>query len=98
MYTRLNPMTIAPGTRLGPYEITAPLGAGGMGEISRGRDTRMGHDVAHEDGTHFLVMELIQGESRTDHLEKGALPIAQVLRYGAADALDRAHECGGNAG
>ena len=43
---QLKPMTIAAGTRLGPYEIVAPIGAGGMGEVWRGRDTRLERSVA----------------------------------------------------
>ena len=39
-------MTLTPGSRLGPYEITAPIGAGGMGEVFRARDTKLGRDVA----------------------------------------------------
>ena len=39
-------MTLIAGTKLGPYEIVAPLGAGGRGEVYRARDTRLGREVA----------------------------------------------------
>ena len=39
-------MALLPGTRLGPYEVVAPLGAGGMGEVYRARDTRLERPVA----------------------------------------------------
>lgn len=54
------------------------------------------YDVGHENGAHFLVMELIEGESLADRIEKGPLPPDQVIRFGAeiAEALDRAHRQG----
>jgi len=39
-------MSLTPGTRLGPYEISAQIGAGGMGEVYRARDSKLGRDVA----------------------------------------------------
>ena len=129
-------MTLTPGTRLGPYEIGSPLGAGGMGEVYRARDTRLDrsvaikilpaqfsadpvrkqrfereaqtisslnhphicvlYDVGHQDGTDYLVMECVEGETLARWLEKGPLQLEQVLKYGAqiAGALDMAHRNG----
>src|SRR6516165_5632775 len=129
-------MSLNPGQKLGPYEIVSPLGAGGMGEVYRARDTRLDrivavkilpkefscdpvrkqrfeqeaktisslnhphicvlHDIGHQDGVDFLVMECIEGETLAKRLEKGPLPLEQVLKFGAqiADALDKAHRSG----
>jgi serine/threonine protein kinase len=54
------------------------------------------HDVGHQDGMDYLVMECLEGESLAKRLEKGALPLEQVLKFGPqiADALDKAHRNG----
>src|ERR1700740_240182 len=129
-------MAILSGKRLGPYEILSPIGAGGMGEVYRARDTRLErvvavkilpdhlsdraelrerfereartiaslnhphictlYDIGHQDGTDFLVMEYLEGETLAERLKKGPLPLGQVLQYAIeiADALDKAHRQG----
>ena len=124
-------MSITSGTKLGPYEIQAPLGAGGMGEVYRARDTRLDrtvaikvlpphlasdtesrqrmereakaisalqhahictlHDIGSQNGTDFLVMEYLEGQTLAARLEKGSLPLDQVLRIGIeiAEALEK---------
>jgi Tol biopolymer transport system component len=63
-------MPLSPGTRLGPHEIISPLGAGGMGEVYRARDTRLGRDVAikvlpHHLSTNSEVRARFEREAKT---------------------------------
>jgi serine/threonine protein kinase/Tol biopolymer transport system component len=129
-------MTLPSGTKLGPYEIQSPLGAGGMGEVYRARDTRLDrtvaikilpvhlssspearqrferearvisslnhphicvlHDIGVQDGTAYLVMEHLQGESLELRLKKGPLSLKQALHCGfeICEALEKAHRAG----
>ena len=129
-------MALSPGARLGPYEVSAALGAGGMGEVYRARDTRLDrtvaikvlpsevagdpdlrarferearavaaldhphicgiYDVGSVDGTHYLVMPHLEGQTLAARLEKGPLPLDQALKIAVeiADALDKAHRQG----
>ena len=61
-------MPLSSGTRLGPYEIVSPLGAGGMGEVYRARDTRLGRDVAVK----VLLPEVSADDSRRARFEQEA--------------------------
>ena len=61
-------MTVHAGARLGPYEIVSPIGAGGMGEVYRARDTRLGRDVAIK----VLSTEAAESTDRRSRFEKEA--------------------------
>ncbi|MGH7894237.1 MAG: protein kinase domain-containing protein, partial [Candidatus Binatia bacterium] len=67
-------MTLAPGTRLGPYEITARLGAGGMGEVFRARDTKLNREVAIK----VLPAELAQDRERVARFRREAQVLASL--------------------
>ena len=73
-------MTLSAGIRLGPYEILAPLGAGGMGEVYRAKDTLLGRDVALK----VLPEELLEGEERRARFEREARTLASLNHPGIA--------------
>jgi serine/threonine protein kinase/tetratricopeptide (TPR) repeat protein len=130
---------LTPGIRFGPYEIGAPIGRGGMGEVYRARDARLDRDVAlkvlpaalgghnqslqrferearaiaalnhpnictiHDVGeatdperTRFIVMELLEGETLRQRLERGPLDAAALVDISIplTSALDAAHKKG----
>src|SRR3954471_17053167 len=122
--------------RLGPYEIIAPIGTGGMGEVYRARDTRLGrdvavkvlaerfsgdaelrarfareaqavaalshpnilaiHDVGMEGSSSYAVMELLEGQTLRERLNKGPMPWRKVVEIGVAiaEGLAAAHAKG----
>ena len=129
-------MPLSSGSKLGPYEIQSALGAGGMGEVYRARDTRLDrtvaikilpphlssnaelnarferearavsslnhphichlYDIGTQDGTAFLVMEYLDGETLADRLRKGPMPLKQALDFAIqiTEALATAHRAG----
>src|SRR5499425_1410598 len=71
-YNRPARMPLAPGTKLGPYEIVSALGAGGMGEVYRAKDTRLGRDVAVK----ILPKEMSADAARKQRFEREAKTIS----------------------
>ena len=98
-------MPLPPGARLGPYEILSLVGAGGMGEVYKSRDTRLDRTVAIKILPDTLAADPnLGGETLAQRLASGsglaasgkALPLNEALTIAIqiADALDKAHRAG----
>src|SRR5215831_15985025 len=114
-------MVLATGSRLGPYEILAPIGAGGMGEVYRAHDSRLDRivaikvlpgsfasdrdrlqrfaqearsaaalndpnilsifDIGDDNGTPYVVSELLEGETLRSRLQKAPIPLRKAIQY-----------------
>jgi serine/threonine protein kinase len=81
-------MSLNPGRKLGPYEIVAPLGAGGMGEVYRARDTRLGRDVALK----ILPQSLSNGGDRLHRFEQEAQAVAALNHPNILAVFDVGHD------
>jgi len=85
-------MAIASGTKIGPYEVLAPLGAGGMGEVYRAKDTRLGRDVAIK----ILPKDMSADPERKERFQREARTISSLNHpnictlhdIGSQDGLD----------
>src|SRR5690349_23744837 len=83
-------MALVAGTRLGPYEIVSPLGAGGMGEVYRGRDTRLDRDVAIK----VLLPNLSSDTSLKQRLEREAKAVSKLSHPHICALYDVGHQGG----
>ncbi len=86
-------MQVGPGTRLGPYEVVAPIGAGGMGSVFRARDTRLERDVALK----IVRPDLLEDEVARHRFRKEALALAKLQHAHIAYILDVVSEGGTDA-
>src|SRR5262245_24156253 len=83
-------MPLAAGRRVGPYEVLAPLGAGGMGEVDWARDTRLGRDVAIK----VLPAAFAKDPDRLARFEREAKAVAAISHPNILAVHDTGHDAG----
>jgi Tol biopolymer transport system component len=81
-------MPLSPGTRLGDYEIVAPLGAGGMGEVYRSRDPRLNRDVAIK----VLAAEMARDATAVARFEREAMSVARLSHPNILSIFEFVHD------